>query len=500
MYRKILFPLLFMLSALAACIPLVGTLQVGVETPTSPEPHPTESNSSMLTPEATRIEEPVAIPANGTTSGRVCYSSEFVPAMTAYFQAIPRGNLTEIIIAENQTSYVVELAPGTYRAFAWVEDYQLGGAYTAYVACGYAETCTDHALQSFEVKAGQQTANIDLCDWPLLAEHLPLPHSSTDNTNPLAGLIYSTQEGTHFQIGKDGNTTNIFSKPGMVIAPDRMRGLYAENNDLHILNLLTGETFNLTNSPDMVEILYQWPLDDQIFFTAVPAHDEIGPGMTGGLYRLNPDGADLTVIDADTNVANFAVSPNGRFVAYGAGRTAYIYDLELNQRGVFDPAVFGLPNSNGAGVTSPAWSPDGQKIAWITQGDFYGQGAFAVVIFDLTATTFEIIHPYQIVGMDGFLPPVKFSPDGKWIVFQAFEQDFARYGVWVASVGNPNGSIKMFLGAFSSNPFWSPTGGQIAFQQFIEAEQGQRVFLYDLENNAILQLPALSLNVSIIDW
>jgi hypothetical protein len=161
--KKMLFLTFIFLFLTPACVPLVGNIQFGVETPTAPAPtHP---------------------------------AGEVTPLPT------------------------LEPAPGTYRAFAWGENFQLGGAYSAYVACGSAETCTDHSLQSFEVLAGQTVTDIDLCDWPFPAEQLPIPGPVSDSPS-LDGLIYSTQEGLLFRLDANGNATALNSALGMVISPD----------------------------------------------------------------------------------------------------------------------------------------------------------------------------------------------------------------------------------------------------------------------------------------
>lgn len=493
LFKKLFFLAILFLFLMAACVPF-GNIDLGVETSTPAAPtQPAEPGETPL-PDTT----PVA--STGTVSGRVCYPSEFIPAMTAYFQQTPNGNLTELSIVEGQNTYTTELAPGTYRAFAWVEAFQLGGAFSAYVACGYAETCTDHSLISFEVVAGQEITGVDLCDWPFPAEQLPIPRPVSTGDPSLHGLTYSIPEGPLYRLDSNGNPTSLNSALGVVISPDGTSGLYPLNGDLYIMPLAGGESVNLTNTPDFLELLYQWPLQDRIFFAGIPSQLEGGPGTTGGLYSIRPDGTDYRVLDGQTNAGNFAVSLDGRFVAYGSGTTGYIYDLQLNQRSVFDPTTFGINSANGLYLTSPSWSPDSTKLAWITQGDFMGEGAFAVVVFDLTTNTTEIIHPYHIIGMDGFLAPAKFSADGNWIAFTAYDQDPNRYGVWVASVGDPNQSTEFFLGAYSNSPFWSPDSTRLAFSQFVESEQVNRVFVYILEANAITQAVTLPVNVTLIDW
>ncbi|HNB52470.1 MAG TPA: hypothetical protein PK530_11025 [Anaerolineales bacterium] len=489
LFKKFIFLATIFLFLTTACVPFVGNIDLGVETST-----PTTSTE-------TPAPEPTPLPAStGTVSGRVCYPSEFIPAMTAYFQQTSSGALTELAIAESQLTYTIELAPGTYRAFSWTEKYQIASAYTGYVACGYGITCTEHSLLTFEVIAGQELTNIDICDGPYPVDQLPLPHPVSENDPALNGLTYSLPEGPLYRIEADGNAAPLNSALGVVISPDKTSGLYPFNGDLYVMSLAGGEPTNLTNTPDIIEILYQWPVQDRIFFSALPAGQADGPGMTGGLYSIRPDGSSLTAIDPNTNSGNFAVSPDGRFVAYGAGPTGYLYDLQLNQRAVFDPTLFGINSASGLYLTSPAWSPDSQKLAWITQGDFMGPSAVAVVVFDLLASTNEIIHPYHIVGMDGYLPPAKFSPDGHWIAFTAFDDDPTQYGVWVASAGDPNQSTQFFMGSYSNSPFWSPDGSKLAYQQYVETEQSNRIFIYDIVNNTIIQAVQIPPNANLIYW
>ncbi|MCB9135481.1 MAG: PD40 domain-containing protein [Anaerolineales bacterium] len=490
-----LFLALLGLFLTSACLPFVGNMDLDIQTSTP------ESLPSPTMDASTPLPEPTPLPASaGTVTGRVCYPGEFIPAMTAYFQQTPSGLLTELPIAEGQLTYTLELAPGIYRAFTWSEKYQIASAYTGYAACGYGNTCPDHTLLSFEVLAGQTLTDIDLCDGPYPADQLPLPRPVSENDPALNGLTYSLPEGPLYRIDAYGYSKPLNSALGVVISPDGNSGLYPFNGDLYVMSLAGGEPLNLTNTPNIIEILYQWPLQDRIFFTALTAGLGERSSMTGGLYSIRPDGSALTALDPDTNVGNFAISPDGHFAAYGGGQTGYLYDLQLNQRGVFDPTTFGINSESGLYLTSPAWAPDSQKLAWLVQGNFMGPGVFAVVVFDLFTNTTEIIHPYHIVGMDGLLPPAKFSPDGNWIAFTAFDEDPTQYGVWVASVGDPNQSTQFFMGSYSNTPYWSPDGRWLAYQQYAEAEQVNKVFVYDLTLNVILQAVQLPPNASIIGW
>jgi hypothetical protein len=100
----------------------------------------------------------------GTVAGKICYPSEFIPAMTAYFTNITNGEYTELQISENQSDYQIDLVPGRYIAFAYPEK-SYGGSYSRAVPCGLTVECTDHTTLAFEVRPGETTSGIDICDW-----------------------------------------------------------------------------------------------------------------------------------------------------------------------------------------------------------------------------------------------------------------------------------------------------------------------------------------------
>ncbi len=163
---------------------LVGcnTLQVSIEKSPTPD-HSAMSTLVSLMVEATQNSElatqvaqtPTPLPGAGTVTGRVCYPSEHIPSMVAYFVNTTSQHLNKLAISANQATYQVNLAPGQYVAFAWAASYQVGGMYSKAVPCGLAKTCTDRSPQPFAVQYGQTTSGIDLCDWVIPVEQLPLP-------------------------------------------------------------------------------------------------------------------------------------------------------------------------------------------------------------------------------------------------------------------------------------------------------------------------------------
>jgi hypothetical protein len=181
--RKYNFSMLFIcaLLILSGC----GTLEISLEkTPTSNQAaistlaalmYESTQNATLATQIAL---QPTPPPMAGTVTGRICYPSEHIPSMYAYFKNIANDHLDKLQIRANQTSYQVDLQPGQYVAYAWATSYQVGGMYSKAVACGLTADCTDRTPQTFTVYSGQITSGIDLCDWVIPIDQLPIPPGS----------------------------------------------------------------------------------------------------------------------------------------------------------------------------------------------------------------------------------------------------------------------------------------------------------------------------------
>lgn len=175
---------LLILLTSAALLTLAGclTFEVGLERPTIPDQDAVGTLASLMV-EGTRWAyhvtqvalPPTPTPQTALVQGKICYPGQAVPAMQLYFRRLEDERLEQISTAENQEFYSLELPPGQYYAYAWVERYQVGGLYSRAVTCGLLETCTDHNPQSFEVEAGQVLMSVDLCDWVFSREQLPTP-------------------------------------------------------------------------------------------------------------------------------------------------------------------------------------------------------------------------------------------------------------------------------------------------------------------------------------
>lgn len=128
---------------------------------------------------ATQIASlPTPLPPPGLVTGRICYPGDYIPSLVAYFKEVNSDQLQKLQLTANKTSYQVKLQPGEYVAYAWATSFQEGGMYTKAVLCGLTSECTDRSPQPFIVSAGRTTPGIDLCDWAIPIDQLPIPPGS----------------------------------------------------------------------------------------------------------------------------------------------------------------------------------------------------------------------------------------------------------------------------------------------------------------------------------
>ncbi len=149
-----------------------------------------------------------------------------------------------------------------------------------------------------------------------------------------------------------------------------------------------------------------------------------------------------------------------------------------------------LAPATGAGKqnVSPAVSPDGRRVAFLSEKDLFG-----IDLFVADARTGEIERKLVSANADPHFDALRFidsagdwSPDGEKFVFTVFAEGDNELAIVDVSSGAIERNIDLDeVGAISS-PSWSPDGQYIAFSGL----QGgvSDIYRLDIETGAVLQL------------
>ena len=183
----------------------------------------------------------------------------------------------------------------------------------------------------------------------------------------------------------------------------------------------------------------------RIVFASSPLGDE-----NFGIYVMDEDGSDVDRLMNTTafNILLLSWSPDGQRIAFVSDRdgNAEIYVTNEDGRGVTRLTNNTVLDAN------PSWSPDGQRIAFVSDRD----GSWGIYVMGVDGS--DVVHLTNDTTPDS-IP--SWSPDGRRIAFVSDRDGNAE--IYVINADGSDVTRLTNNAAQDVNSSWSPDGRRIAF-------------------------------------
>ena len=212
------------------------------------------------------------------------------------------------------------------------------------------------------------------------------------------------------------------------------------------------------------------PVDDPRGGVPVIAEGRIVFKTGDGIYIMGSNGAGLQLV-VEPAFRSPALSPDGQSVAYSAIESVVVRNIESG-------AELNISIPTGGHALFPAWSPDGERLAFSD-----GYDIFIARVDPLNLDVVQITH-------DGNMNETpSWSPDGEQIAFSSnLDQSPKGYGN-IFAIGTDGRNRIRFTNhpGPEAHPDWSPDGEHIAFMGYLNNKNWD-IYLVNTSTFVVTQL------------
>jgi len=201
------------------------------------------------------------------------------------------------------------------------------------------------------------------------------------------------------------------------------------------------------------------------------------------LWIQNLAGGRVVMPVPSSYVSSPAFSPDGEKIAF-SGRLPDRQDAGVYVANIDGTGLRNLSN-NPAIDTSPTWSPTGQQIAFISDRT----GSPQLWVMDADGSNVQ-----RLVTEGGHCDSPNWSPDGRFIVYSWQAPTQWKHDIYVLEVATEKIFQLTSSRGDNENPHWSPDGRHIAFQSTRTGTK--QIFVMNADGKNLRQVTAYGVNES----